>query len=155
MKEEKYKTLVDAAMLGVVRSVVSEASTGTPINFFITFRTDASGVVLSDALRAKYPSEMSIVLQNQFRDLKVFHDRFTVILSFSRVEERISVPFSSILYFLDRECNFALEFQNLYNKCDSDESDTYDGGSGLRSETNAQKNQEGKIIDITDMLTRK
>ena len=40
-------------------------------HFYITFRTDHPGAVLDDFLRARYPAEMTIVLQHQYWDLEV------------------------------------------------------------------------------------
>jgi len=40
-------------------------------HFYLTFRTDFDGVVIPARLLARYPHEMTIVLQHQFWDLKV------------------------------------------------------------------------------------
>lgn len=148
MKETEYKKLINIAMLGVVRSVMRDVSTGVAGNFFITFSTQAAS--MSDALRIKYPNEMSIILQHQFRDLQVSHESFAVTLSFSGVEERLVVPFSSISYFLDRDCDFSLEFHNFVGEGGIDEIGCDDtGGTGV-PETGTQKKR--KIIDFTDIL---
>ncbi|WP_041917500.1 ClpXP protease specificity-enhancing factor SspB [Neorickettsia sennetsu] len=153
MKEIKYKALVNAAMLGIVRSVMKDVSAGEAANFFITFSTRNTS--LSDGLKKKYPREMSIILQNQFSDLQVSYEKFSVVLSFSGVEECITVPFSSILYFLDRECNFALEFHDLASEGSVDEVDFCNAGGAYVPGTNAKGEQQGKIIDITNMLKKK
>src|SRR4051794_33328381 len=53
-------------------------------HFYITFRTEYPGVAIPGHLKARYPQEMTIVLQHKFWDLKV--DRgagtFSVGLSF-------------------------------------------------------------------------
>ena len=55
----------------IVRAVRHAATVGLPgkHHFYITFRTDYPGVTIPARLREKYPQEMTIVLQHQFRDL--------------------------------------------------------------------------------------
>ncbi|HEY4199619.1 MAG TPA: ClpXP protease specificity-enhancing factor SspB, partial [Devosiaceae bacterium] len=70
----RYDILTQEALRGVVRKVLSEvAKTGLPgeHHFFISFITKAPGVRISQRLLDQYPSDMTIVLQNQFWDLKV------------------------------------------------------------------------------------
>lgn len=108
-----YTALVDKAMRRVVydvlRQVVAEGL-AEPHHFFITFRTDHPGVVMSDMLRSKYPQEITIVLQHQFRDLKVEQDYFRVTLSFSNIPEKLTVPFEALTGFADPSVKFGLQF---------------------------------------------
>jgi hypothetical protein len=68
------------------------------------------GVEIPDQLRAKYPDEMTIVLQHQFWDLEVGEEAVSVTLSFQQQLERLTVPFAAIRSFADPSVNFALEF---------------------------------------------
>ncbi len=68
------------------------------------------GVEIPDQLRAKYPGEMTIVLQNQFWDLEVGEEAVSVTLSFQKQLERLTIPFAAIRSFADPSVNFALEF---------------------------------------------
>lgn len=109
-----YTTLVDSAMRGVVRDVlrqVQQYGLAEPHHFFVTFRTDFPGVVMSDTLRSKYPHEITIVLQHQFRELKVEQDLFKVVLSFNNVPERLTVPYDALTGFADPSMKFGLQFQ--------------------------------------------
>lgn len=112
-KDYDYTALVDKAMRRVVydvlRQVVAEGL-NDPHHFFITFRTDHPGVVMSDMLRSKYPQEITIVLQHQFRDLKVEQDYFRVTLSFSNIPEKLTVPFEALTGFADPSVKFGLQF---------------------------------------------
>ena len=70
----RYYILAQEALRGVVRKVLAEvARTGLPgeHHFFISFATRAPGVRLSEELLKQYDKEMTIVLQNQYWDLKV------------------------------------------------------------------------------------
>src|SRR5205823_11315175 len=79
-------------------------------HFYIGFATQMEGVAIPDHLRARYPEEMTIVLQHQFWDLEVGEDGFAVTLSFQKELERLVVPFAAVRSFADPSVNFALEF---------------------------------------------
>ncbi len=109
-----YDALVDDALRSVVRRVlVQVAEKGLPgsHHFYISFRSTDPGVELPDYLRAKYPEEMTIVLQHQYWDL-VVNDAF------------IKVPFMALSAFVDPSVRFGLQFDrkdkagNLLDKAD-------------------------------------
>jgi len=108
-----YNRMVDEALKGVVRAALKASEHGLPgdHHFYITFRTSAPGVVLPDYLRARYPSEMTILLQHQFWGLEVDERAFAVTLSFNRVNERLTVPFAAVTAFEDPSAKFGLQFQ--------------------------------------------
>lgn len=109
-----YEEIVQDALKSVVARVLGQvAREGLPgsHHFFIAFKTGWPGVVIPKALRAQYPEEMTIVLQNRYRNLAVFDDRFEVDLSFNQRESTVVVPFAAICGFLDPAVNFALQFQ--------------------------------------------
>ena len=65
---------------------------------------------ISTRLLAKYPEEMTIVLQHQYRDLEVSEQAFEVGLHFGGVPERIFVPFNAVTAFGDPAVGFQLQF---------------------------------------------
>src|SRR5262249_61024423 len=79
-------------------------------HFYISFLTQAQGVILSKRLKEKYPSEMTIVLQHRFWDLIVSEDRFEVKLTFDGIPERLVVPFAAIKVFIDPSVRYGLQF---------------------------------------------
>ena len=108
-----YASLVETALMGVVRDVLDEASrTGLepPHHFYVTFRTDHPGVDMPAELRQRYQPEMTIVLQHQFWDLDVGEDRFAVTLAFGGRHHRLSVPFAAVKVFADPGVEFGLQF---------------------------------------------
>jgi hypothetical protein len=110
----RYDLMVQEALKGVVRKILGEAGRdGLPgdHHFYVTFRTTAAGVRLSQRLREKHPEEMTVVLQHQFWDLNVSDHAFEVGLSFSGVPERLLVPFDSITTFFDPSVQFGLKFE--------------------------------------------
>jgi len=114
-QEIDYEALAQNAMRGVVRSVLGRvAESGLPgeHHFYIAFRTDAPGVLLSKRLMQKYPEEMTVVLQHRFWNLVVTDDRFEVKLTFDGIEERLSVPFAAIKVFFDPSVPYGLQFED-------------------------------------------
>ncbi|KQN70103.1 SspB family protein [Devosia sp. Leaf64] len=109
----RYDILAQEALRGVVRKVLAEVSrTGLPgeHHFFISFATRAPGVRLSEKLLTQYDKEMTIVLQNQYWDLKVTETGFEVGLSFDGIPETLVIPFAAIKGFFDPSVQFGLQF---------------------------------------------
>ena len=79
------------------------ASEDRPVN--IKFRTRAEGVKVPSYLAAKYPDEMSIVLQYEFKQLNVRDDRFEVVVWFRGYPERLVVPFNAVKALLRQGAN--------------------------------------------------
>jgi hypothetical protein len=110
----RYDLLVQEALKSVVRRVLTDATRdGLPgeHHFYISFRTDKSGVRISSRLRERYPEDMTIVLQHQFSGLTVNEEAFEVGLSFSGVPERLRIPFDAITGFFDPSVQFGLKFE--------------------------------------------
>lgn len=108
-----YETMIDRALRGVVREALERASREGlrgAHHFYIGFATDMPGVSIPESLRARYPQDMTIVLQHQFWDLDVGKDSFSVTLSFQKQLERLTIPFAAVRSFADPSVNFALEF---------------------------------------------
>jgi hypothetical protein len=112
----RYDILAQAALRGVVRTVLADAAKkGLPgeHHFKITFNTTAPGVRLSERMRARYPKDMTIVLQHQFWDLAVTEQAFEVGLSFGGVPERVVVPFEAVTAFYDPAVQFGFQFETI------------------------------------------
>ena len=108
-----YDALVDDALRSVVRRVLTQvAEKGLPgsHHFYISFRSTDPGVELPDYLRAKYPEEMTIVLQHQYWDLVIGEESFEVTVSFNKLQEHIKVPFAALSAFVDPSVRFGLQF---------------------------------------------
>jgi hypothetical protein len=111
-----YQAMIERAMRGVAREALRVAAAdGLPgaHHFYLTFRSRADGVELSDALLAKHPDEMTIVLQHKFWGLEVTDDAFAVTLTFGGRSERLKVPFAAVTRFVDPSVRFALQFDQL------------------------------------------
>jgi len=110
----RYDLMAQEALRGVVRRALEVAlKKGLPgeHHFYISFRTDAPGVEISEKLRKQYPEEITIVLQHQFWNLDVREDGFSVDLTFNKVPEKLVVPYSAVQGFFDPSVQFGLQFE--------------------------------------------
>ena len=110
----RYDLLAQNALKGVVREALRIAeTTGLPgeHHFYIAFNTRAPGVELSEKIAARYPREMTIVLQHQYWNLRVHDTWFEVELSFDNVPEHLVIPFDAVKGFLDPAVQFGLQFE--------------------------------------------
>ena len=83
-------------------------------HFYLSFRTDHPGVSVPGHLKARYPTEITIVLQHRFWDLKVDRGEkpgFSVGLSFGGVPAQLVVPLSALTAFHDPHVRFGLRFE--------------------------------------------
>ncbi len=108
-----YQFLIDEAMLEIVKKIfttIEHSGIRDGQSFYVSIRTNSDGVVLSKRVREKYPKEITIVLEHQFRNLAVLQDKFVVNISFNNIAETIEVPFDAIVKFLDPAANFGFHF---------------------------------------------
>ena len=116
-----YDFLVEESLKNVVKKVLKITSeTGLIGNshFFITFNGNDPSVIVPPELKNADNSEIKIIIQHQFWDLKTSEDHFEVTLSFSGEKKNISVPFKAITSFTDPSVGFGLQFKiedNLKN----------------------------------------
>lgn len=111
-----YAKLIDEAMHIIVKkslTKIAEEGLQNDHHFYISFLTQHEGVELSKKLKAKYPEEMTIVLQYQYEDLKVEDDKFTVSLSFGGLKEKIVIPYDALTAFADPSVKFGLQFRHM------------------------------------------
>ena len=110
-----YDRWTEEAMRGVaLRALDFAAANGLPgeHHFYVTFRTDHPETKLPGQLKARYPQEMTIVLQHQFWDLKVDRaaQKVSVGLSFGGVPATLVIPFAALVAFWDPHVRVGLRF---------------------------------------------
>lgn len=128
-----YGNLMHQAMRGLIRQVLTDvADHGLPgaHHFFITFDTTDPDVQIADWLRARYPSEMTIVIQHWFENLMVDDEGFTVTLNFGNQPEPMRVPFDALRTFVDPSVEFGLRFESHDEDDDEDATDEDDDDDG-------------------------
>jgi hypothetical protein len=143
-----YPILIDHAMRGVVRDVLRRVqSTGLPgdHHFYISYSTLHPGVKMSEQLRAKYPKEITIVIQHQFWDFKVDDMQFHVTLSFGGAPEKLTIPFAALTGFADPSIKFGLQF----TPSEIFEVDVFGGDDvNVKDENASAAGGEDKIISL-------
>lgn len=109
-----YDKLTQDAGRSVVRAALMRAISPTGLpgrhHFYITFRTTFPGVLIPEHVAARYPDDMTIVLEHQFWDLEVFSDRFRVIVKFGGQPHPVVIPFAAVVRFYDPYVRFGLQF---------------------------------------------
>ena len=109
-----YEQMTQLALRGVVRDAVRRVirEDGLPgaHHFYITFLTRYPGVEIDEALAAKYPEEITIVLEHQYWDLNAYETEFEVTLKFGGIPIYLKVPYHAISRFHDPSVGFALQF---------------------------------------------
>src|SRR3989338_7549848 len=109
----RYDQWVENALRGVVLRALKPAELGAlpgDHHFYITFNTDAAGVVIPRHLKNQNPKQMTIVLQHQYENMKVGDDYFEVTLRFGGKPGHLRIPLKAIVVFTDPSVNFALQF---------------------------------------------
>lgn len=109
-----YEQMTQLALRGVVRDAVRRVirEDGLPgaHHFYITFLTRYPGVEIDEGLAAKYPEEITIVLEHQYWDLNAYETEFEVTLKFGGIPKYLKVPYHAISRFHDPSVGFALQF---------------------------------------------
>ena len=140
-----YDRWLEEALRGVIRRALTHAADeGLPgaHHFYLTFLTAADGVEMPVDLRAKYPDEMTIVLQHQFWDLSVEDDHFAVTLKFRGRPSRLVIPLAAISAFGDPSVNFGLQLKASH----TDDAAAEPAGDG--DEKGATKAGAGEVIAL-------
>ncbi|CEF53499.1 SspB family protein [Acetobacter ghanensis] len=139
-------------MLKALEHVSREGLAGEH-HFYLTFRTDLSGVQIPDRLRAQYPHEMTIVLQHQFWDLNVDRNAgiVSVGLSFGGVGSILVIPVRAITGFADPSIHFTLHFEPVEDEEDA-QADHAPADAGDTAE--AQGDSSSQVVSL-DAFRRK
>lgn len=109
-----YGRMISEALRHVAREALAYvADHGMPgeHHFFLSFRTRDERVHVPPFLRDQYPGEMTVVLQNQFWDLVVDDEGFSVTLAFAGSRQRVMVPWPSLTAFADPSAQLGLRFE--------------------------------------------
>lgn len=144
----RYDKMVERALRGVVKQALEEVVKDGLIedhHFYITFFTDYKDVQLPNYLRERYPGEMTIVLQHQFYDLEVDDEKFSVMLSFNNVPERLAIPLQAITIFADPSVNFALQFQPL---SEEDDEDIHFEAEEIEVDKDDKHKKKGEVVSL-------
>ena len=113
-------------MISVVKHALrktSEYGISDGHHFYITFDTTYSKNEMPQYLKKDYPKTMMIVIENEFWNLKVDQEFFSVELKFKGKIDHLKIYFSSVKNFVDPSVSFTLNF-DLENKIITKQSNT-------------------------------
>ena len=145
-----YNAMIRNALLDAVRELLMDSAENGlrgDHHYYLAFNTTHPGVRIPSYLKAQHPKDMTIVLQNQFWDLTVTEDFFSVKLSFNSNPEELIIPFDALVGFLDPSVQFALQFkdENLASVDQEDQTSTSEGKVDRTSESEIEAEGENVV----------
>ena len=154
-----YAGMTQNALRGVIRQALTRAASAEGLpgehHFYITFLTRAPGVSIPDDLLGRYPHDITIVLQHQFRDLRVTEDFMRVTLSFGGIPKILTVPFAAITRFHDPHAQFMLEFEVDDTSITEDETAPEPSLAQLQAEETPATGEDAPKIVSLDQFRKK
>jgi len=152
-----YEAMVQTALREVVHKSISHTvKNGLPGNhhYYITFATEHPGVEVPEYLKDQYGDEITIVLQYEFWDLKADEKGFSVTLCFDDAHEKLYVPYSSLLSFVDPSVKFGLQFTPTYEEPTETTGKIIKGDKAPKDET-ADIPKDGSNVIALDTFRKK
>ena len=156
-----YDYLVEESLKNVVKKVLKiTAESGLVGNshFFISFNGNNNEVIVPDDLKSSDNSEIKIIIQHQFWDLKATDEHFEVTLSFNGQKKNIHVPYKAITSFTDPSVGFGLQFkveekEIISNEEKKDENIVLENKKDQTKLTN--ETGSGEIISLNEFRDKK
>ena len=145
-----YGNLMHRAMRGLIQTVLRDvARDGLPgaHHFFITFDTTHPGVAMADWLKARYPDEITVVIQHWFENLEVTDDQFSVTLNFGNQPEPLVIPFDAVRTFVDPSVEFGLRFET-HEDDDEDDEDEETAGDDDDGDDDPPPQRDAQIVSL-------
>jgi hypothetical protein len=145
-----YDEIIEESMREVICEILKRVQKNGLLGqhyFIIGFITVFPGVVIPESLKEKYPEEMTIAIQHQYRSLVVDDEGFKISLSFGGKFEKLYVPFKAITSFADPYMNFALKFSLGYKDIENFIADEDFGESHKANKTKEETN--AKAVDLS------
>ena len=106
-----YKSLIKSSLIEVIKHALKKTAVYGLSNghhFYITFDTSHTKNKIPEYLAKDYPKTMMIVIENEFWNLKVEQEYFSVELKFKGKIDHLKTNFFSIKTFVDPSVSFTL-----------------------------------------------
>ena len=105
------------ALYKIVREILEEvAKNGLQGENYYILQFETPKATIPDFVRAKYPQNITIVLQHQFQDLVLTANAIEVVLTFGGVASNIVIPYETLMVFANPASRLALTFPALAEK---------------------------------------
>ena len=86
---------------------------------------------------------MTIIIQYEFWNLKIYKEYFDVSLSFNDIKTNLSISYNSVISFADPYANFGLKLSSLETSINKKNKKT------LNKKKNTILKDDNKIVDLT------
>ena len=155
-----YDFLVEDSLKNVVKKVLKLTSENGLIgnsHFFITFNGNNPNVIVPPELKNTDNTEIKIIIQHQFWDLKTSDDHFEVTLSFSGEKKNISVPFRAIISFTDPSVGFGLQFkiEDNFKNTNYSKIESSDANKPAITNLDDEDLKSGEIVSLDEFRDKK
>ncbi|MGN0919325.1 MAG: ClpXP protease specificity-enhancing factor SspB [Alphaproteobacteria bacterium] len=105
------------ALYKIVQDILNEvAQNGLQGEDYFVLQFQTPKATLPDFVRAKYPFEITIVLQHQFQDLVLTANAIEVVLTFGGVASQIVIPYETLKIFANPASGLTLTFPDFKEK---------------------------------------
>ncbi len=105
------------ALYKIVHDILEDvAQNGLQGENYYVLQFETPKATLPDFVRAKYPQNITIVLQHQFQDLVLTANAIEVVLTFGGVASTIVIPYETLMVFANPATGLALTFPALMEK---------------------------------------
>ena len=113
-----YKKIMNANIINILKDVLKIIDKEGIVNghhLYITFMTNHPKVVIPSWLKEKYPNEITIIIQYEYYNLKIFKNYFSITLSFNNIKADLKIDYDAIISFADPQANFGLKIKDNEN----------------------------------------
>lgn len=145
-----YDEIIETSMRSVIYETLKKIEKTGLLGahyFIITFLTRFAGVSVPQKLVEKYPEEMTIAIQHQYKSLVVERDHFKLSLSFEGKYEKLVIPYKAVSSFTDPSMNFGLKFAVSYDDAENFETIDVDGSNWANKDEASTKS--GEKVDLS------
>ena len=105
------------ALYKIVCDILEDvAQNGLQREDYYVLQFETPKATIPDFVRAKYPQNITIVLQHQFQDLVLTANAIEVILTFGGVASQVVIPYETLMVFTNPATGLALTFPALTEK---------------------------------------
>lgn len=111
-----YSAKLKKGLLYTVKVILEEIrQNNLDYNILMTLDNAHPDSLISIRLKELYPNEMCISLSNNYEDLEVKGNYFQVKLDFNGFDEKLRIPFSTIIKFEDVDVGFSIDLTAVEN----------------------------------------
>ena len=146
-----YDEIIEASMRSVIYETLKKVEKTGLLGkhyFIVTFLTQFPDVIVPKSILEKYPDEMTIAIQYQYKNLVVEAESFKISLSFGGKFEKLIVPYKSITSFADPSMNFALKFSMAYPEDEKINTEEFDNSNLSNKTKNKEIDLSAKVISL-------